>query len=447
MTDPLLDRLPPHSRETEQALIGGLLRDPDVFDDVRAELRDGGDFYFDAHQKVFGAIDELHRAGQPVDLHLVFERLKAADHLADVGGPKYLADLWEAVPTGLNAAHHARVIGGYAARRRLIHACNEVIRDAMDGTAPPEEIAAHAEQRVIDAAAGGGADEPAADDDLLGDCLAAIDDRKAGHQSVLGTGLCDLDHILGGLVPGEVVVVGARPSTGKTSLALTFANNATKQRVGVYFASLEMSRRQLGNRLLSLRSGVPFVAFTGNRFPDSEQAGLLVEARKPVPGNGRLWIDDKVARTSAAVFSAARKAVRKRKVGLVVVDYLQLMRDPGNRDGREQVVAEASARLKLLAVTCNVPVVLLAQLNRETEKEKRRPRLSDLRESGSIEQDADKVVFLHWADGQEDEKGNMPDDAKLELLVEKNRNGVTGATTVLFRQPVMRMENLARGHL
>lgn len=442
--DPL--RPLPHSAEAEDAMIGGFLRDPDVFDDVRG-IAAPRDCYLDRNQKVFAAAEAVLRSGRPLELTILLEELRAAGDLANVGGAARLAELFEGVATGMNAAYHARLVAGYAARRNLIVAARAIERDAQDGVASPEELQAAAERAVIDAGAGAVPDAAAEEHDLIDACLRAIDDRANGGASGLRTGLADHDRVLGPVLPGNVVVVGARPGVGKTSYALSVAANVARAGTGVYFVSMEMSKAELGDRLLALRSGVPMTAFTGDVRPTEEQAGRLLAVRGKRPaGRGGLWIDDKVTRTPEAVFSAARRAVRRYGVGLVVVDYLQLIRTPGRRGDRHDEVAEASGLMKMLAMSCGIPILLLSQLNRESEKEERRPRLSDLRESGSIEQDADKVVFLHPEDGQKGDDGEFPDVTVVEAIVEKNRNGKTGIAKVAFARPVFRYDNLARGN-
>lgn len=440
------DKPPPHSRDAEDSLLGCLLRHPDDFDTARGIVT-ADQLYFDATQKVFRAIEGLRAAGHPVEPLTVFEVLRDRKEADDVGGAKAIKLLWDAAPATGATSYYAQRVRGFALRRGLIHAANETIRDAADGADGPDELAAAAEQRFLRVADGmpGGA-EAVASDELLLSRLHAIDDRIGGKRDGFPSGLVDLDGMIGGFEPGELVVVGARPSRGKSALGLTFASNASDQGIPSLFISLEMSAGQLGDRLLAMRSGVGMSLFTRGvmrgAVMSDDQLALLAGAARRRPGQAPIYFDDKPGRTAAEILSAGRRAVRRRKVGLIVVDYLQMIRSANPRDNREQQVADISRNLKVMARTCGVPVVCLAQLNRESEKEKRRPRMSDLRESGAIEQDTDKGILIH---DPEPPDGERPVERKVELIVDKQRNGPTGVVEVWYAAHVMRFENAAKG--
>jgi replicative DNA helicase len=291
----------------------------------------------------------------------------------------------------------------------------------------------------------GGADVVGSDELLLSR-LNAIDDRIGGKRDGFPSGLVELDAVIGGFEPGELIVVGARPSRGKSALGLTFASNASELGVPVLFVSLEMSAGQLGDRLLAMRSGVGMSLFTRGVMRGAqlggEQLERLTEASRRRPGQAPIYFDDKPGRTAADILSAGRRAVRRRKVGLIVVDYLQMIRSANPKEHREAQVADISRNMKVLARSCGVPVVCLAQLNRESEKDKRRPRMSDLRESGAIEQDTDKGILIH---DPEPADGERPVERRVELIVDKQRNGPTGPVEVWYAANVMRFEDLPRG--
>lgn len=444
------DSPPPHSREAEQALLGCLLRHPDDFDTARGIVT-ADQLYFDAHQKVFRAVEGLRAGVSPVDPLAVFEWLKDRGEAADVGGPKFLAALWDGAPATGATGYYAGRVRGFALRRGLIHAAAEVTRNAHDGTDGPDEMVAAAEQRFLQVADGmpGGA-EAVASDELLLARLQAIDDRIGGRRDGFPSGLADLDGMIGGFEPGELIVVGARPSRGKSALGLTFASNVSEQGIPVLFVSLEMSAGQLGDRLLAMRSGVGMSLFTRGVMRGAvmgdDQLARLAEAARRRPGQAPIYFDDKPGRTAAEILSAARRAVRRRKVGLIVVDYLQMIRSANPKEHREAQVADISRNMKVMARSCGVPVVCLAQLNRESEKEKRRPRMSDLRESGAIEQDTDKGILIHDPEPTDGGEGaERAAQRKVELVVDKQRNGPTGVVEVWYAAPVMRFENMPRG--
>lgn len=444
----MADSPPPHSRRAEEALLGCLLRHPDDFDAARAIVT-ADQLYFDAHQKVFRAVEGLRAAGSPVEMVAVLECLKDRGELADAGGPKGLADLWGAAPPNGATSFYAGRVRAFALRRGLIHAANETIRDAADGADDADALAAAAEQRflaVADALPGGA--DTIASDELLLTRLQAIDARISGRRDGFPSGLADLDTLIGGFEPGELVVVGARPSRGKSAMGLTFAANASDQGVPVLFVSLEMSAGQLGDRLLAMRSGVGMSLFTrgvmrGSVMSDDQLSRLTTAARRR-PGQAPIYFDDQPGRTAAEILSAGRRAVRRKKVGLIVVDYLQMVRSANPRDNRESQVAEISRAMKTMARVCKVPVVCLAQLNRESEKRPgQRPRMSDMRESGAIEQDTDKGILIHDPDPADGAERAV--ERKVTLVVDKQRNGPTGDVEVWYAAHVMRFDNMPRG--
>lgn len=430
--------VPPHDREAEAAVLSAVLVDPGCLDDVTAAVR-ADDFYHDAHQKVFDAAVALGHAGKPVDTVTVAEELRRRGHLADVGGPAYLFDLHGLMPTAANALYHAAIVREAATRRRVIHLCHEALRDAHSAVGSAEELVAQTEARLFDL--GRGLGEAGRDLTDAGACIEAaklrIDERQAGGGPArrgLPTGILDLDGFLGGLRAGSLTVVAARPGVGKTAMAAGFLLHAAFAGVSGLFVSLEMTREDIGDRFLAMLSGVDLKRITGTDRLSTTEADKVCSVR--VDGQARVWIDDRAGQTAARIASTVRRAVRKHAVGLVVVDYLQLVHPENAKDRPDLQVGKVATRLKELAKAAGVPVVALAQLSREVEKRADgRPKLSDLRESGQIEQDADAVLMLF---PQAAEPGWPAQD--VDLLVEKNRQGPRGIVPLVFRRPFVRFE-------
>jgi replicative DNA helicase len=446
MPDALADRLPPHDAAAERALLGGVFRDPDVLPDVRAVLGDPAAFYFDAHQRIWRAVLAAADRGAPVDLVTVHAGLRAAKHLDDAGGAVYLAELYEAAATGVNANYHAGIVRDCWTVRRLIHAANEVLRDAYDRAGPADELVAAAERRLFEVAdlAAGEVTGLRAAPEFLRAALERIDERVAagGRLGGLSTGYADLDEMLGGLKPGELTVVGARPSQGKTALAVNLAANAAAAGAPVVFFSLEQSWAEIAGRLLAMGSGVPMHSLArGRRLTPDEAAALARAAGPDGYGGTALHLLDRGDLSATQAAAVCRRAVRRLGVQLAVVDYLQLMRPEDARANRNQQVGHSARLVKTLARGCNIPVLLLAQLNRGVEdRPDRRPRLSDLRDSGEIEQHADNVLLLWPHPDAEPHAEVWP----VDVIVAKQRNGPTGDVTLAYRRPVMRFENMAR---
>ncbi len=432
------DHVPPHDREAEAGVLSALIVDPACFDDIAAIL-DGGDFYFDGHRKTFDAIADLNRDGKPVDVVTVREELRHRGQLDDVGGDVALADLFDRVPTAANAVYHAGIVRAAAIRRQMIHVAHEVIRDASAGGEPPEELLAGFEHRLFEIGRGlsGTKTGPVDAKAVIAEALNRIDDRQGdGGERLRGvpTGFPPLDELLGGLRPGRLVIVAARPSVGKSSLAASFVLAAAAAGVSSLFVSLEMSREELGDRFLAMLSGVDLKRIGSSLRLDAAEADAL--CRVTLGGKAAVWIDDRPGQKVARIASTTRRAVRRHGVGLLVVDYLQLVHPENARDPRHLQVGMIATRLKELARAARLPVVALAQLNREVENRgDGRPRLADLRDSGQIEQDADQVLLLHAKPAD-----RVSSVQEVDLLVEKNRSGPRGMVPLHYRRPNVRFE-------
>ena len=444
MSDIVLpDRVPPQSKEAEMGVIGSVLRQNDVLNEVQQVVR-ADNFYFDAHQKIFSAIVETYNDGKPVDAVILFEVLKQRQQLEDVGGPSYIAELWDAAPTAANAEYYARIVREKAIIRNLIHANTELLRDAYDGTMPADELLGMAERRILEIAEKGTVGEMKTLNDAMKEAMDRIDARSTGNLSEVGvpTGYVDLDNLTAGLHESELVIVAARPGIGKTAFALNLVRHAVvDERMPVFFVSLEMARVELAERLLACQSRVDsFKLRKGNL--NSQDIQRLMDAGDQLRGPPRdpvkLFIDDTPAQTMLRIAANARRLKLKHKLRMVVIDYLQLIEPENRRDPRQEQVAQISRRLKFLAKELKIPVIALAQVNRASEdRQDHKPRLSDLRESGSLEQDADTVMILHRPGVFDKEAG----DNVLEVIVAKQRNGPTGEVMLTYLKEHMRYEN------
>ncbi len=446
--DPMTDRLPPHNRDAERGVIGGVLRDPDTLPTVQQVLK-ADNFYFDAHQKIYQAISDLANENQPFDLVLIHERLKRSKQLDDIGGVMYLTELWDSVPTGANAEYHAKIVRDTAMVRNLIHAGNEILRDAYDRTQSADELVSQAERKIMDIAKAGMVGEIKTLTETLHEAFTRLDSRIGKDNlavSGLPSGYVDLDNLTAGLQKSELVIVAARPSVGKTAFALNMVRNIITSQSpsepppAVAFFSLEMARVELAERLLCCQSRVDSHKVRKGHL-SSDDIQKLMDAGD-VLRKARLYIDDTPSRSMIQIAATARRIDKKHEkeggLRLVVIDYLQLIEPENRRDPRQEQVAQISRRLKFLARELNIPVIALAQVNRASEdRQDHKPRLADLRESGSIEQDADTCMMLHRP-GKFD---GTQDDNVLEVIIAKQRNGPTGEITLTWRKDYNRYEN------
>ena len=430
LSSEILDRLPPQNLEAEKGVLGSLLLDPQLCDEVTLILQPS-DFYADANQRLYRNLKELHDQGKRIDITLLVERLNQAGELEAIGGKAYLAEVAQSVPYAHNAVHYAEIVRNKATVRELIHASTEILRDAWDPTYDPKELLSHSEEKIFAVHDRRSSDRVTHIQNLLIEAFDRIDARlDQGAGDATPTHFRDLDQLTGGLHPGEFIVLAARPSMGKTALAANIAENvAIISRVPVLFVSLEMARLELAQRLLCSQGSIDGSKFRSG-FISADDREKLMEASGKL-SQSPLFIDDTPSRTVTEIAACARRLKRKEKLGLIVIDYLQLIQPDDPRDPRQEQVAKMARRLKGLARELTVPIICLAQLNRQVEvsgREEHRPRLSHLRESGAIEQDADVVMFIH-----REEYYHPPE--KVEelgiagqaiLLLAKQRNGPTG---------------------
>lgn len=443
MSDPGIERVPPQSREAERCVLGSMLRDnsviPDIINLVRTE-----NFYYAAHQKIFDAMTRIYDRGQPVDLVILAEYLRDEKVLEDVGSYAYLAELWEAAPTAANAEYYARIVRDKGITRSLIHATTEILRDAYDQAYPAEQLLESAERQILEIAELGVTGQTIDLIQALDEAYARIDQRTSkAHLTTSGlpTGFVDLDERTAGLQNSELILLAARPSVGKTAFALNVVRHiVVEEQAPVFFVSLEQSRIELAERLLCCQARVDSHRLRTGRL-SSDDMRKLIDAGD-VLRQARLFIDDTPAQSMLRIAANARRLVRRHQIRLVVIDYLQLIEPENRRDSRQEQVAQISRRLKFLARELKIPVMALAQVNRASEdRQDHRPRLADLRESGSLEQDADTVFLLHRP-GKFD---GSQDDNVIEVIIAKQRNGPTGECTLAYLKQFMRFENYMVG--
>ena len=433
----LLDRGLPSNLEAERNTLGSMLLLPEVCDDVSLILRPD-DFYDEAHRTLYKHIQALYEKGQKIDMTLLVDRLKSAGEFEEVGGAAMLAEVAHSVPTAANAAYYARIVQDKSLLRSLIHTGTTIVKDAYDQNEPSRDLLNHAEERIFGIRDQRGSTGDVTEiHDVLMEAFEQIDARmEHGGANGVATGFTDLDRLTGGIHPGELIIVAARPSMGKTALASNITDYvAVEENQLTLFVSLEMSRLELAQRMMCARGEI-----NGEKFRSGFLSGTdhkkLIEVSATL-GKSPLFIDDTPTRTVTEIIATARRLKRRHgTLGLVVIDYLQLIQPDNTAEPRQEQVAKIARRLKAMARELAVPVLCLAQLNRQAEMTKdNRPKLSHLRESGAIEQDADVVLMVHreeyFLSPQEREgmkSGANPNSClgEADIIIAKQRNGPTG---------------------
>lgn len=420
----LFDRLPPHAIESEMALLGSMILDPEVIGEVIQIVKSPDDFYKPSHGDVFTCLVELfdrHNAGDIAMLHQMLVDRGASD---TVGGIDYLVELAESVPAAVNAAYYARIVADKATIRRLIAAAGEILHSAYTSADDTRLVMDAAERAIFEVMQESSAREAESLSSLLVETMQAIESRvEQGVITGLRTGFQGLDELTSGFQAGDMIILAARPSMGKTALALNLAENAALIGQGVGVFSLEMSRQQLAQRLLCSRSEVDSHKLRRNLInkDDFSKLAFAMGELSEAP----IYIDDTPGLGLLELRAKARRMAAKHDIRMIIIDYLQLM-SGSSREGRQQEVSELSRGVKGLARELNVPVICLSQLNRAAEhREDKRPRMADLRESGAIEQDADVVMMLHREDYYRQHQEDYVATNIAELIIAKQRNGPT----------------------
>ncbi len=449
-TLPVADRQPPYAPEAEISVLGGMLIDGDAV--ARAlEVVDDSMFYREANRRIFRAMARLFQRGQVIDPITVSEELKKTEERDSVGGLAYLAELLDAVPTAANIEYHARIVRERALLRKLIEASSQIIRDSYEpGERTVEEVLDMAEHHIFQVAQSHDREGFVWIKKILYPTFEKIEQIQAAQGGITGipTGFTDLDEMTGGFQRGDLVIVAARPSMGKTAMVTGVALHASiTHQIPTAIFSLEMSKEQLVQRMLCSEALVDLGKLLRGRLSDDDYVRLAQAAGHL--NTAPIWIDDSGALSVLEMRAKARRLKAEQPdLGLIIVDYLQLMQaGPGGAENRQQEVSAISRGLKALAKELGVPIISLSQLSRAPEQRAdHRPQLSDLRESGSLEQDADLVMFLYrpeyYVTPQEAaEKGLQ---GKAELIIGKQRNGPTGTVDLFFRKECTRFENFTR---
>lgn len=444
--DDVYRRVPPQSLEAEQSVLGAILLDNHAIDRV-IEILGEDDFYRESHRKIYRAMLSLTDRSEPADLVTLTEALRSRGDLESVGGSDYLIQLVDRVPTAANVASHAKIVRDRSALRRLITVATEITAAGYDAPPDVREVLDRAENAIFQISEREVKEGFQPMEALMTSTFKLIERLHENKQSVTGvtTGFVDLDKQTAGLQPSDLIIIAARPSMGKTAFCLNIAANAAfRGDVGVAIFSLEMSAEQLAMRMLCSEAKVDLSRVRTGHLAEREFPRLAMAAGKLA--DSAIYIDDTPAMSVMELRAKARRLMRsaKKKLGLVIVDYLQLMRgSDASRDSREQEISEISRSLKALAKELHLPVIALSQLNRQVESRNPPiPRLSDLRESGAIEQDADVICFIYREDKYIEESNRK---GVAEIIVAKQRNGPVGTVELAFREEYTCFENREMG--
>ncbi|MFH1742368.1 MAG: replicative DNA helicase [bacterium] len=440
----------PHNLTAERSVLGAMIRDQSAILSAQ-EIIAPDDFYSAAHQKLFDTLAELNAAGKGVDLTMIAESLDRQGQLREVGGPVYLAELIDTVSTSVNVAHHAGIVKELSLRRRLIRSCTDIIGRAQKGPEEVRSLLSWAEESLFNLSRARVTRSFLPLGELLGETVRKVDlaFERQGGLTGLSSGFRDLDNFTAGFQKSDLIILAARPSVGKTSLVMNIAEYAARNGRPVGIFSLEMSCEQLAERILCSQARINLQKLRAGQINRREAGKLLAMADElhDLP----IFIDDTPNLTPTDVFTRARRLQAEYSdLALIVVDYIQLMTSHRVKDNRQQEVADISRSLKALARELEVPVIACSQLSRAVEQRNDKPRLSDLRESGAIEQDADVVMFLHRQAQRGDGNGSdIPSDGPHQLqydysiIIGKHRNGPVGELGIYFIREYTRFEDLS----
>ena len=442
----ILRRVPPHSAEAEQAVLSGVLLRPEALH-VIVDILGEDDFYLPAHAAIFSAILDLYRKNAPIDLVTLAEQLRARGTLEEAGGAVYLGELAQAVVSGANAEYYAGIVRDKALQRSLITACSGIIGNCYDASREVSSLLDESEQAVFAISQRTTGRDFSDSAELVARVFDNLS-RMAGTQDLITgvtTGYARLDKLTAGLQKSDLIIVAARPSMGKTAFAMCMALHAAiRQNVPVAVFSLEMSKEQLVQRMLAVQGKVDVSKMRRPALLSDAEWAHLSQAEDTISA-APIYIDDTPALSTLELRSRARRLKSEKGLGLVVVDYLQLMRAGRRVDSRELEISEISRSLKALAKEMDIPVVALSQLNRKVEERgDKRPMLSDLRESGAIEQDADVILFVYRDDVYRYAKpADRPPKGVAEIIIGKQRNGPVGVAELMYVSPYTAFEDLA----
>lgn len=437
-----ITRIPPHSVESEQSILGSILLDKDAIITV-AEIIRPEDFYKEAHKVIYESMIALNNKSEPIDIITLTEQLKSSGHLNDVGGISYLTSLSTVVPTTSNVKFYTDIVKEKSVLRKLIKASNDIIQLGYEKSTKIEDVLEQAEKKIFDISQEKTSDDFKPINQVLMDTYDMIEQLYTNKSDVTGvtTGFRDLNKKINGFQRTDLILIAARPAMGKTAFSLNLVQNAAiKGSASVAVFSLEMSKEQLVQRMLSSQSSVDLKKIKTGTLGDSDWPRLI--DAMAVLSDTKIHIDDTPGIKISELRSKCRKLKIEQGLDLILIDYLQLMEGDGRNESRQQEIAQISRSLKILAKELNCPVIALSQLSRAPEQRAdHRPMLSDLRESGSIEQDADIVMFLY-----RDEYYNADSESKniCEVIISKNRHGETGAVELVWLGEVQRFGDKLR---
>jgi replicative DNA helicase len=438
-------KVPPHDIEAEQAVLGSMLTDKEAVVSSIEILR-ANSFYREDNKAIFQAMFDLYAKNEPIDIVTVKSELVSQGNFDRIGGIEYLASLPDKVPTSANVDKYIKIVDEKAALRELINTSNELISLGYDESENVDHIVDMAQKKVYDLSERKSQRGYSPLKDVLSANLAVLEElyNKKGNVTGISTGFEDLDRKTAGLHNSDLVIVAARPAMGKSAFAINLAANAAiKSKVPTVIFSLEMSKEQVGNRILCSESMVESERIRTGKIEDSDWTKLVQTLGEL--SEAPIYIDDTPGITAMEIRARARKLKMEKNIGLIVIDYLQLITgSSGRNSSREQEIAEISRSLKILAKELDIPVVALSQLSRATEKrDDKRPMMSDLRESGSIEQDADIIMFLYRDDYYNPES---PEQNVTEIIIGKQRNGSVGTIKLAWLPNYTKFANLARNY-
>lgn len=441
--DPYLYNLPPQSLEAEESILSAILVDNDTLLEV-LEILSPEDFYRSAHQKIFSAISDLFSKNEPVDLVTLTNILREHDRLEEIGGAAYLANLVDTVPLAVNAQYYAKIVYNKACLRRLIEKANSIAKRCFEDRGDVDDVIDFAESSIFEISENKIKPTFYPLGKIIESNIDVLEERQGNRAMVTGvaTGFTKLDELTAGFQKSDLVILAGRPGMGKTALGLNIAKNAAVDaNIPVAIFSLEMSKEQLSLRMLSSEARIDSSRL--RRGFISQDDWIKITDSAGVLSQAPIFIDDSPNITALEIRAKSRRLKMEKDIGLIIVDYLQLMKGRASTERRDLEIAEISRSLKALAKELDLPVVALSQLNRKLEERSdKRPQLSDLRESGALEQDADVVAFL-YRDELYNRDENNPNKGKAELIVSKQRNGPTGFCILTFLDTYTRFENYA----
>ncbi len=439
--DPYLYHLPPQSLEAEESILSAILVDNNTLLEI-LEILSPEDFYRSAHQKIFSAISELFSRNEPVDLVTLTNILREHDRLEEVGGAAYLANLVDTVPFAVNAQYYAKIVYDKACLRRLIEKTNSIAKRCFEDRGDVDNVIDFAESSIFEISENKIRPAFYPIGKIIESNIDVLEERQGNRALVTGvaTGFTKLDELTAGLQKSDLVILAGRPGMGKTALALNIAKNAAVDaNIPVAIFSLEMSKEQLSFRMLSSEARIDSSRL--RRGFISQDDWIKITDSAGVLSQAPIFIDDSPNITALEIRAKSRRLKMEKDIGLIIIDYLQLMKSRASAERRDLEISEISRSLKALAKELDLPVVALSQLNRKLEERSdKRPQLADLRESGALEQDADVVAFL-YRDELYNKDENNPNKGKAELIVSKQRNGPTGFCILTFLDTYTRFEN------